>query len=144
MHMKITRILKNRRGFTLMELIVVIIILGLLAAIVGQRFIGQTSKARTTAAKAQIKILSNALTQYRLDTGAFPASQQGLEALVKNPGVEHWDGPYLEKNDVPKDPWGNPYHYEFPGTHGEFDLYTYGLDKSPGGEGENTDVGSWQ
>lgn len=144
MHMKIARILKDNRGFTLMELIVVVIILGLLAAIVGQRVIGQAGKAKTHAAQAQIKIFSNALTQFRLDTGLYPTTQQGLEALVKDPGVEHWDGPYLEKNVIPADPWGQPYRYEHPGSHGDFDLYTYGLDKAPGGEKENQDATSWQ
>ena len=133
----------GHRGFSLIELMVVMVIIGLLAALVAPRLFPKLGKGKQSAAKAQIELLSQALDQYRLDTGTYPTSQEGLNALMANPGQEKWDGPYLKKN-VPADPWGNPYNYQIPGTHGEYDLFSYGRDNKPGGEGEDKDVNSWE
>lgn len=139
--MKFTR---NNGGFTLVELLVVMIIIGLLAALVGPRFIRQEEKAKIKAAKAQIELLSTALDTFRLDIGRYPSSEEGLDALVRKPGsVDKWDGPYLKK-DMPLDPWGKAYVYKSPGEHGAFDLLSYGADGVSGGEGDNRDVTSWE
>jgi general secretion pathway protein G len=132
----------NPRGFTLIELLVVMVIIGLLAALVAPRLFPKLGKGKQSAAKAQIELLGQALDQYRLDVGSYPSTQEGLNALVASPGVEKWEGPYLKKG-VPLDPWGKPYIYQSPGTHGEYDLYSYGRDNKPGGEGEDKDVTSW-
>lgn len=137
------RNLNDHTGFTLIELLVVMVILGLLAALVGPRLFGHVGKGKLSAAKTQIEMLGQALDSYRLDTGTYPTTSQGLSALSTDPGVQGWDGPYLKKS-VPNDPWGRPYQYQFPGNHGEYDLLSYGLDGSPGGEGENKDVVSWE
>jgi general secretion pathway protein G len=129
-------------GFTLIELLVVMVIIGLLAALVAPRLFPKLGKGKQSAAKAQIELLGQALDQYRLDTGSYPTTQEGLNALVANPGVEKWEGPYLKKA-LPLDPWGKPYIYQNPGTHGEYDLYSYGRDNKPGGEGEDKDVTNW-
>jgi len=134
----------GERGFTLVELLVVMVILGLLAALVVPSYLGRERKARAQAAKTQIELLGTALDTFRLDVGRYPTSQEGLAALRAAPGgLARWDGPYLKK-DVPLDPWGRAYVYESPGQHGEYDLYTYGADGAPGGEGDARDVGSWQ
>lgn len=135
--------LSNRRGFTLVELLVVMVIIGLLAALVGPRLFPKLGKGKQAAAKAQIELLGQALDQFRLDIGRYPTTQEGLNALISNPGIDRWDGPYLKK-DVPKDPWDRPYHYQSPGEHGEYDLFSYGRDGSPGGEGEDKDITSWE
>ena len=133
------------RGFTLIELLVVVIILGLLVGLVGPRLLGRVGQSRTATARAQIELLGASLDQYKLDVGSYPTSGQGLDALVRNPGQDKWAGPYLKKNAVPKDPWGNPYQYACcPGQHGDYDLWTYGADNQPGGDGENADVTSWE
>lgn len=138
-------VLKNRAGFTLIELMVVMIILGLLAALVVPRMFGKLGKAKTHAAYAQIELFGTALDSFRLDVGRYPTSSEGLEALVAaGSGAEDWNGPYLKKNEIPLDPWGNPYLYESPGKHGDYDLYSLGADKSEGGEGEDRDVVSWK
>jgi general secretion pathway protein G len=135
---------RRQAGFTLLELLIVVIILGLLAALVGPRLFGTLDKAKRQVAKTQIELLSGALNQYRLDVGRYPATDQGLKALVAPPeGVERWNGPYLEKG-VPEDPWGHEYVYRSPGEHGEYDIISYGQDGEPGGEGEAADVTSWQ
>jgi general secretion pathway protein G len=132
------------KGFSLIELLVVMVIIGLLAALVAPRFIRQEEKAKIKAARAQIELLGTALDTFRLDTGRYPTTQEGLDALRRQPGsVERWDGPYLKK-DVPLDPWGKPYVYRSPGEHGSYDLSSYGADASPGGEGDNRDVTSWE
>lgn len=128
------------RGFTLLELLVVMVIIGLLVGLVGPRFFGQIGKSETQVAKAQIDSLEKALDQYRLDTGRYPTAQQGLTALFAKPADEpRWAGPYL-KREAPADPWGRPYVYRAPGARGEFDLLTLGRDGQPGGTGDAQDV----
>lgn len=135
--------LTDKKGFTLVELLVVMVIIGLLAALVGPRLFPKLGKGKQAAAKAQIELLGQALDQFRLDTGRYPSTQEGLNALVVNPGIEKWDGPYLRKG-LPSDPWDRPYQYQSPGSHGEYDLFSYGRDGSPGGDGEDQDVTSWE
>ncbi len=128
------------RAFTLLELLVVMVIIGLLAGYVGPRYFSQIGKSQAKVARAQIDAFDKALAQYRLDTGRFPTTDQGLDALVKRPPNEpHWDGPYLAKN-VPLDPWNHAYEYRQPGQQGDFDLVSYGRDGRPGGNGEDADV----
>lgn len=129
-------------GFTLLELLVVIVILGLLAGYVGPRYFSQVGKSEVQVAKAQIDALEKALDQYRLDNRKYPTTEQGLNALMVKPANETgWSGPYLKKA-VPNDPWGNPYVYRSPGQKGDFDLVSYGKDGQPGGAGENADLGN--
>jgi len=131
------------RGFTLLELLVVMVILGLLAGYVAPKFFAHIGKAEVKTARAQIDSLEKALDAYRLDMGDYPSSEAGLAALTHRPGNEtRWSGPYLKKA-VPNDPWGHPYQYKQPGEHGEFDLYSFGKDGQPGGSGEAEDLGNW-
>jgi len=141
---------KKRQGFTLIEIMAVVLIMGLLAGIVGTVVVGQIGTARSQAAKAQIKQLESALTFYQMDNGRFPTSEQGLEALVEQPGAgpeaRNWrPGGYIQGGQVPFDPWGDVYQYEYPGSENEhsFDIWTYGADGQAGGEAENADVGNW-
>ena len=134
---------KNHQGFTLIELLVVIVILGLLAGIVLPKYLAREKKGRQAAAKTQIELLGQALDQFRLDTGRYPNTSEGLNALMTNPGSDKWDGPYLKKA-VPNDPWDKPYTYQSPGLHGEYDLSSNGSDGSPGGDGESKDIVSWE
>ncbi len=143
MNLHIHKELNNKKGFTLVELLVVMVIIGLLAALVGPRLFPKLGKGKQAAAKAQIELLGQALDQYRLDTGSYPSTEQGLNALVTNPGVEKWEGPYLKKG-LPVDPWGKPYIYQHPGSNGEYDMLSYGRDGKPGGDGEDKDVASWE
>ena len=132
-----------KNGFTLLELLVVMVIIGLLAGYVAPRYFSQVGKSEVKAARAQMDALDKALEQYRLDTGRFPTTEQGLAALNTKPGDEpKWQGPYLKKA-VPLDPWGNAYVYRQPGTHGDFDLMSYGKDSQPGGQDEAADITSW-
>jgi general secretion pathway protein G len=130
----------SNTGFTLLELLVVVLIIGLLAGLVAPRYFGQVGKSEVNVAKAQIDALEKALDQYRLDTGYYPSAEMGLDALIKRPANEpKWNGPYLRK-DVPLDPWGKPYVYRIPGEKGDFDLISFGKDGQPGGSGENGDI----
>ena len=133
-----------RAGVTLIEMLVVVVIIAVFAAVVGPRLLNQGDKARVVAAKQQIENFGLALGQYHLDTGGYPTTEQGLQALRVQPsGVEQWHGPYLQK-DVANDPWGHPYVYKYPGDHGdEPDVISYGLDGKPGGEGNDADIVSW-
>ena len=127
-------------GFTLIELLVVVLIIGLLSGFVAPRYFAQVGKSEIHVAKAQLEALAKALDQYRLDTGHYPTSELGLEALMNRPPSEpKWNGPYLRKG-VPPDPWGKPYLYRMPGEKGEFDLVSLGKDGQPGGSGENADI----
>lgn len=131
------------KGFTLLELLVVMVIIGLLTGYVGPKYFSQIGKSETKAARAQIDALGKALDQFRLDTGHYPTMDEGLAALVARPGNEpKWDGPYLTK-DVPADPWGYPYLFRIPGEHGEYDLLSYGKDGQSGGTGDAADVTNW-
>jgi general secretion pathway protein G len=127
-------------GFTLLELLVVVVIIGLLAGFVAPRYFGQVGKSEVNVAKAQIDALEKALDQYRLDTGRYPSAELGLKALIERPANEpRWSGPYLRKA-VPLDPWGKPYLYKIPGEKSDFELASFGKDGQPGGTGENADI----
>jgi general secretion pathway protein G len=133
--------MSKSKGFTLLELLVVIVIIGLLAGYVAPRYFAQVGKSEVQVARAQLDALEKALDQYRLDMRHYPSAEQGLEALMSKPTTEaNWGGPYLKKN-VPNDPWGRPYVYRVPGSKGEFDLYSLGRDGKPGGTGEDADIG---
>ena len=133
----------RQQGFTLLELLVVMVIIGLLAGYVGPKYFSQIGKSEIKATRAQIDALEKALDQYRLDVGHYPTTEQGLAALTKRPASENrWQGPYLKK-DVPSDPWSSPYQYRQPGEHGEFDLFSFGKDGKPGGDGEAADITNW-
>jgi general secretion pathway protein G len=138
---------RNRRqaGVTLIEMMVVVVIIALFAALVLPRMMGQADKARKTAARAQINAYLTALGSYKLDTGNYPTTEQGLQALRTKPeNVNGWQGPYTDK-EIDNDPWGHPYLYHFPGEHGdEPDLISYGADGQPGGDGINADIVSWK
>ena len=130
-------------GFTLVELLVVLAILGLLAGLVGPRVLNQLGGAKSKTAAVQIRDLEQAVELFNLDVGRFPSNQEGLQALVTRPATASgWNGPYL-RGALPADPWGHAYHYRYPGQHGDFDIYTLGADNSPGGDGENADIGNW-
>lgn len=134
---------RRSRGFTLLELLVVMVIIGLLAGFVGPKFFAQIGKSEVKTARAQIDSLEKALDQYRLDVGRYPNTEQGLVALNERPsGDTKWGGPYLKKG-VPLDPWGQAYVYKAPGEHGEYDLVSLGKDGQPGGSGEAEDIVSW-
>lgn len=138
------KVTKNRHlGFTLLELLVVMVIIGLLAGYVGPKYFQQIGKSEIKTAKAQIGALEQALDQYRLDVGHYPTSEQGLVALMSNSSNEkNWAGPYLKKG-IPKDPWGADYQYNAPGQHNEFDLFSYGKDGKAGGQEDAQDVTNW-
>lgn len=134
---------RSQCGFTLLELLVVMVIIGLLAGYVGPKYFAQIGKSEVKAARAQIDALEKALDQYRLDIGRYPGGEAGLNALITRPtGEPKWQGPYLKKT-VPDDPWGHSYIYRIPGEHGEFDLLSYGRDGQAGGSGEDADITNW-
>jgi general secretion pathway protein G len=139
----------NNRGFTLIELMVVIVILGILAGLIVPRIMGRPEEARRAKAAMQMESIETALKLYKLDNGTYPTTEQGLQALVEAPSVgeppRNWrEGGYLEKGKVPKDPWGNEYVYMSPGSHGDYDLLSYGGDGEPGGEDRDKDIASWE
>ena len=135
----------RQRGFTLIEIMVVVVIIGLLAAVVTQQVMGNVDTARVEKAKQDIRALEGALDIYKLDNLSYPTTEQGLDALVKKPAdpnlTNYKEGGYIKRNSA--DPWKHPYHYEYPGTHGEYDLYTLGADNQPGGEKSSADIGNW-
>jgi general secretion pathway protein G len=137
--------LRRARGFTLLELMVVVVIIGVLAALIAPAVLDRAEQAKVTAARTDVSNLMNALKLYRLDNGRYPSSEQGLDALVTKPTVGTIPGnwkPYLDK--LPSDPWQHPYQYANPGVHGEIDVFSFGADGQPGGEGNDADIGSWQ
>jgi general secretion pathway protein G len=139
----------SSEGFTLIELMVVIVILGILAGLIVPRIMGRPEEAKQTKARIQMESIETALKMYKLDNGVYPSTEQGLEALVEPPTVGElpraWrQGGYLEKGKVPKDPWGNPFIYLSPGIHSDFDLVSYGSDGQPEGEGKNRDIRNWE
>ncbi len=135
---------RGQRGFTLVELLVVLVILGLIAAFAAPQVLKYLGGAKTSSAKIQIERLSGVLDLYRLEVGLYPGDGDGLNALVEQPAdAPNWNGPYLKKADALNDPWGRPYIYRFPGEHGEYDIYSLGADGQEGGDGENRDVTSW-
>lgn len=145
--MKVSRAHRTSRGFTLIEIMVVVVIIGLLAAVIVPQVVNKVDEARVTRAKADIASIESALTIFRLDNSKYPTTEQGLAALTTqptDPSIRNWrPGGYLTKK-VGKDPWGNEYQYVFPGTHGgEYDLFSLGADNQPGGEGTSTDIGNW-
>ena len=140
--------LTNRGGFTLIEIMVVIVILAMLAALVGPKLMGRTDDAKVKTTSIQLKGMESALKLYKLDNGSYPSTEQGLNALVTKPTVgvipkSYKDGGYLESKSVPKDAWGNDYLYVSPGEHGDYDLFSYGSDGAKGGDGKNADITSW-
>ncbi|MBS1186984.1 MAG: gspG [Burkholderiaceae bacterium] len=137
---------RRSRGFTLIEIMVVVVIIGVLGALIVPKLMGRTDEARVTAAKQDIATLMQALKLYRLDNQRYPATEQGLRALIERPvsgpSANNWKvGGYIEK--LPKDPWGNPYQMLSPGVKGEIDVFSYGADGQPGGTGNDADIGSW-
>ena len=139
----------NQRGFTLIELMVVIVILGILAGLIVPRIMGRPEEARRMKARVQLESIETALKLYKLDNGYYPSTEQGLQALVEAPSVGQlpraWrDGGYLEKGRVPQDPWENDFVYLSPGVNGDYDLSSYGSDGEPGGEADDEDINSWE
>lgn len=136
---------RGERGFTLIEIMVVVVIIGLLAAVIVPEVVNKVDEARVAKAKEDIQSLETALTEYRLDNSVYPTTQQGLKALIKkpnDPALTNWHGPYIERLSL--DPWGHPYHYVYPGTHGlPYDLYTLGPNDRPGGSGDKAEIANW-
>lgn len=135
------------RGFTLIELMVVMVIIALLATLVGPRAVKYLTSSKISTTQAQIEQLSTTIESFKLEIGRYPTVQEGLNVLVANPGrIPNWNGPYLRKKDLPNDAWGSPFYYEIPAKRGgiDYDLYSLGADGKPGGEGENADIGNWK
>lgn len=140
LHSRSIRNVSKNRAFTLLELLVVIVIIGLLAAYVGPKYFSQLGKSEVTVTKSQIDAFDKALDTFRLDVGRYPTSEEGLNALLTPPAsTVKWNGPYLKK-EIPKDPWGNAYVYRSPGTKSDYEIMSYGKDGTPGGNGENADI----
>ena len=133
----------RERGFSLIELIVVLVILGLLATVVGPQVMRRLAQGKAEIAKLQVDQFEGAIGLFRFDVGRYPTTAEGLEALIRDAGIENWSGPYLEKSTVPKDPWGREYEYRSPGQHGDYDLWSHGADGTTGGEDDAADVTSW-
>lgn len=139
---------RRQRGFTLIEIMIVMVIIAMLAALVGPRVMGALGSSKIKATRIQLETLSNAVEAFHLDTGRFPTQQEGLIVLVDNPAatpIKNWHGPYLKKNRIPSDEWGNPFVYEIPSKHKmAFDIYSLGADGKPEGSGDDADLGSWE
>jgi len=136
--------MRKKKGFTLIEILVVVAIIGLLASLVAPKLFNKLASSKRKIAKAQIELIGNALDAFKLDVGRYPTTEEGLKVLWRNPGnIPNWDGPYLPK-PIKKDPWGHPYVYKSPGEHGPYDLMSYGADGKQGGTGENKDITSWE
>lgn len=135
---------RRQGGFTLIELLVVIAILGMLAGLVGPAVMSKFANSQSDSAKLQIEQLASTMDTYRLENGRYPTTSEGLQALVQNPGVDTWAGPYLKKSKIPKDPWGREYIYRSPSDHGAFEIVSLGADGNEGGEGEGRDLKSWE
>ncbi len=135
----------HNKGFSLIELLVVLVILGLLAAVVAPNVMNKLGGAKSKTARLQIEDFGAALDIFSLETGRYPSSEEGLQALTIAPeNITNWNGPYLKKKTVPADPWGNTYHYKYPGGNGAYDLYSLGADNTSGGEKDNADINSWE
>lgn len=146
---RIHPVVRSRRGFTLIELMVVIVILSILAVYVAPKLVGREEQAKQVKARVDIQGIETALKLYKLDNGMYPTTEQGLEALVRPPESgkvpKNWrEGGYIDKGKIAKDPWGNEYIYLSPGSHGDYDIISYGADGEPGGEQENEDIKSWE
>ncbi|MCX6584236.1 MAG: type II secretion system major pseudopilin GspG [Candidatus Aminicenantes bacterium] len=138
------KIRNNEKGFTLIEIIIVVIILSLIAALVGPRLFKKVEKSKQQITKTQIVMIENSVKMFKLDTGRYPTTEEGLKILMENTGgISNWDGPYLEKG-IPKDPWGKDYVYTYPGKNYTFEIVSLGADGLPGGEGENKDINNWE
>ncbi len=135
---------KRQRGFTLLELIAVVVILVILVAVTAPKFLNRVGVAKAQLGRTQLSNLEQAVELFRLDVGRVPSGSEGLGALYQDPGIRNWTGPYLKKRSDILDPWGREFEYRSPGQHGEYDLFSYGADGSAGGEGENGDITSWE
>ena len=136
---------RYNKGFTLVELLVVIAILGMIAGLVGPQIMKHLGSAKSKATRLQIEDFGGALDLFYLDNDRYPNTNEGLMALAQGPaGMENWNGPYLKKKKIPKDPWGNEYQYQSPGQNGPYDLFSYGADNAPGGDGNDKDILSWE
>ncbi len=141
--------IQNQKGFSFIELMVVVVILGVLASMIVPRYMGRTDEAKTVKAKIDIAAIETSLKLYKLDNGIYPTTEQGLMALIEKPTIDplpsNWhENGYLDKKKLPKDPWGGEYLYLSPGVNGDYDILSYGADKAPGGDGTNTDIKSWE
>jgi general secretion pathway protein G len=135
---------RSQRGMTLIEILVVLVLIGIVMGIVGGNFLGKGEKAKGDAAKIEINQISQTLDLYKLEVGKYPTTQEGLQALITAPsGTPNWNGPYWKNGTLPKDPWGNEYKYAAPGSHGAYDITSYGADGKEGGEGPNKDITNW-
>ncbi len=134
---------RSQRGFSLIELIVVLVILGLLATVVGPQVMSRLAKGKAEIAKIQINQLDGAIGLFRFDVGRYPTTSEGLRALIENAGIQNWTGPYLDSRKIPKDPWNRDYEYRSPGQNGDFDLWSFGADGTQGGEDDAADITSW-